>query len=168
MTVVLVAIHVDDSANAKKATREEAMTAVAAMLDRDAALETLGEGHDRTEISWWVAEDDRSDGSDCDSAVFVEPGNQAIASLLLHAARLTPANNVVAREMAVESWKPDERHFVIAAIDPPTEDDDTSIVEIVDDVAKVVWAGIEHAPYDDGRVVVTATTALRVIDGEAT
>lgn len=27
--------------------------------------------------SWWIAEDDREDGSDCDSAVFVPKGTQA-------------------------------------------------------------------------------------------
>lgn len=33
--------------------------------------------------SWWVAEDLRFDRSDCDSAVFVKPGNQAAANALL-------------------------------------------------------------------------------------
>jgi threonine aldolase len=33
---------------------------------------------------WWLAEDDRTDGSDCDSAVFVNPGGQAQASRVLH------------------------------------------------------------------------------------
>lgn len=45
--------------------------------------------------SWWIAEDDRTDGSDCDSAVFVSPGNQALASTLLQAVGLTPHHNVV-------------------------------------------------------------------------
>ena len=32
---------------------------------------------------WWVAEDDRLDNSDNDSAVFVTPGKQRIASFIL-------------------------------------------------------------------------------------
>jgi hypothetical protein len=34
--------------------------------------------------SWWIAEDDRIDRSDCDSAVFVNPGGQAQASRILY------------------------------------------------------------------------------------
>jgi hypothetical protein len=45
---------------------------------------------------WWIAEDDRQDGSDNDSAVFVSPGTQEVASTLLHAAGLTPDCNLVA------------------------------------------------------------------------
>jgi hypothetical protein len=33
--------------------------------------------------SWWIAEDDRRDGSDCDSAVFVRPGRQRVARDIL-------------------------------------------------------------------------------------
>ena len=47
--------------------------------------------------SWWVAEDDRTDHSDCDSAVFVTPGTQDEASRLLNAAGLTPNWNVTNR-----------------------------------------------------------------------
>jgi hypothetical protein len=43
--------------------------------------------------SWWVAEDDRRDGSDCDSAVFVNPGEQKKAFAVLHALGITPAHN---------------------------------------------------------------------------
>lgn len=32
---------------------------------------------------WWIAEDDRHDGSDCDSAVFVKPGYQREAATTL-------------------------------------------------------------------------------------
>lgn len=39
--------------------------------------------------SWWVAEDDREDGSDCDSAVFVHPGQQDTAQKLLNEHGLT-------------------------------------------------------------------------------
>lgn len=38
---------------------------------------------------WWVAEDDREDGSDNDSAVYVHPGNQQAAYDLLRAHGLT-------------------------------------------------------------------------------
>ena len=47
---------------------------------------------------WWVAEDDRVDGSDNDSAVFVDPGKQHEASLLLANARMTADYNIVTRE----------------------------------------------------------------------
>ena len=38
--------------------------------------------------SWWVAEDDRRDGSDCDSATFCKPGKQAEATKALQSAGL--------------------------------------------------------------------------------
>ena len=44
--------------------------------------------------SWWIAEDDRTDGSDCDSAVFVDAGKQAEALRLLWSAGLTPICNM--------------------------------------------------------------------------
>lgn len=46
---------------------------------------------------WWIAEDDRSDGSDNDSAVFVTPGKQSEASQLLAENGLTPNHNIVER-----------------------------------------------------------------------
>ena len=46
---------------------------------------------------WWVADDERYDGSDNDSAVFVRPGAQAVASRLLRAHNLTDSCNLVAR-----------------------------------------------------------------------
>lgn len=33
--------------------------------------------------SWWHADDDRRDRSDCDSAVFVKPGHQVLAGYAL-------------------------------------------------------------------------------------
>lgn len=35
-----------------------------------------GPGGDGTIDCWWIAEDDREDGSDCDSAIFVPRGGQ--------------------------------------------------------------------------------------------
>lgn len=43
--------------------------------------------------SWWVAEDDRRDGSDNDSAVFVERGSQHRAHVELVKAGLTAEHN---------------------------------------------------------------------------
>lgn len=40
--------------------------------------------------SWWVAEDERYDRSDNDSAVFVTPGNQQEATNLLRREGLAP------------------------------------------------------------------------------
>lgn len=42
---------------------------------------------------WWVAEDLRNDGSDCDSAVFCNPGSQPEAHALLKAHGLTQGHN---------------------------------------------------------------------------
>lgn len=47
--------------------------------------------------AWWVAEDDRRDGSDNDSAVFVNPGSQERAARVLRAAWLTEECNLVER-----------------------------------------------------------------------
>jgi hypothetical protein len=43
--------------------------------------------------SWWIAEDIRVDGSDCDSAVFVNRGRQHEAFLALRAAGLSDYYN---------------------------------------------------------------------------
>jgi hypothetical protein len=43
--------------------------------------------------SWWIAEDDRHDGSDNDSAVFVHTGSQHEAWQILAAASLTGLHN---------------------------------------------------------------------------
>lgn len=48
--------------------------------------------------SWWIAEDDRIEGSDNDSAVFVDPGSQAKASRALRHMGYTAICNVVDRE----------------------------------------------------------------------
>ena len=44
---------------------------------------------------WWIADDNRTDGSDCDSAVFVTPGMQAAASRLLFEEGMTDSWNIV-------------------------------------------------------------------------
>lgn len=68
-------------------TREEAELALHGEL-----LEHPVSATDSPIESWWVAEDDRRDGSDRDSAVFVAKGGQANASRLME------------REMASASW----------------------------------------------------------------
>lgn len=47
--------------------------------------------------AWWVAEDDRLDNSDNDSAVFVAPGKQYAASTMLHYVSLTNESNITPR-----------------------------------------------------------------------
>lgn len=47
----------------------------------------------RYNLSWWVAEDTRYDGSDCDPAVFVDAGKQHDAWALLHASGMTGRHN---------------------------------------------------------------------------
>jgi hypothetical protein len=46
-------------------------------------------------VAWWIAEDDRVDGSDNDSAVFCNPGEQHNAALILHEHGITPEWNIV-------------------------------------------------------------------------
>lgn len=50
-------------------------------------------------LSWWVAEDDRLDGSDNDSAVFVHPGSQHVASRVLAGLDFTYPHNIVNPEV---------------------------------------------------------------------
>jgi hypothetical protein len=77
--VVLMAISV------KAATRKEALTEVAGMMPRH-----FGEARNGVTLEcWWQAEDDRIDGSDNDSAVFVHPGATERAFEALHLRGLT-------------------------------------------------------------------------------
>lgn len=75
--VILVAFHVDASATDAKFSRAQAMEHMYSAIAHD---EYSGPG----ELSYWIAEDDRIDGSDCDSAVFCNPGNQEQASRVLY------------------------------------------------------------------------------------
>lgn len=82
--IILVAIHMRHN------TREGAMELIATGLNSSPILsphaERGGLGHVE---AWWIAEDDRVDGSDCDSAVFVFPGMQHTAAELLLENELT-------------------------------------------------------------------------------
>lgn len=53
---------------------------------------------------WWVAEDDRQDGSDNDAAVFVIPGQQADARTLLVQAGLAQGSSEEPELDALEDW----------------------------------------------------------------
>lgn len=66
-------------------------------------LQLFLSSHDGPAESWWIAEDERYDGSDNDSAVFVTPGAQAAASRALASMRLTPTWNVVPRVDAADA-----------------------------------------------------------------
>jgi hypothetical protein len=92
--VILVAVTVEAE------TREEAHTVAQLGMPRPGARYPTGKGFATGLVtSWWVAEDDRQDGSDCDSAVFVTPGTQAQASRRLYMAGLTPRHNIVDRDV---------------------------------------------------------------------
>ena len=90
--VFLVAVAIEGDL-----TREEAEIALARTLPRpniDGAW--VGDARDpkKAEVEcWWIAEDDRRDGSDNDSAVFVTPGFQQAAYDLLHENGMTPDCN---------------------------------------------------------------------------
>lgn len=61
------------------------------------ALQSVLEKNGGPAESWWVAEDDRHDGSDNDSAIFVHPGSQWEAATILRKHGLTEQWNVIAR-----------------------------------------------------------------------
>lgn len=73
----------------KSGSRTEAMAEIYKVLPNVPEHEKL--------VCWWIAEDDRMDNSDEDSAVFVTPGNQESASFLLRIMKQTPKHNVVNR-----------------------------------------------------------------------
>lgn len=81
--------------------REQAQAALMARLSRATVRnDPVGIG------SWWIAEDDRADRSDNDSAVFVKPGAQAEAhQLLLEHFLAEPWN-----EPAADGWHPSPTH----------------------------------------------------------
>jgi hypothetical protein len=61
--------------------------------------------------AWWIAEDDRHDGSDLDSAVFVPPGRQAAAQGLLEerleaSPYVQEAQRLLDAELAAEGPRP--------------------------------------------------------------
>lgn len=85
--VILVAVHVT------AANREAAHRTVMDSLPRPGS-----EYADSLVEAWWIAEDDRQDGSDNDSAVFVNPGSQHRASVLLEHCDLTYVHNIVKPE----------------------------------------------------------------------
>jgi hypothetical protein len=86
--VFLVALHTDGTFN----SREDAELAVRLALPRPADFHSSGIAE------WWIAEDDRHDGSDNDSAVFVHPGVQEAAHRALRARQLTAECNDPARD----------------------------------------------------------------------
>ena len=57
--------------------REQAQRGLMPMLPRGPVMGQLWEEGGDCVDSWWIAEDDRLDGSDNDSAVFVPMGKQA-------------------------------------------------------------------------------------------
>lgn len=85
---ILVALTVEAE------SRTEAQLAVMAAMPDPNLIEARG--HKIT--SWWVAEDDRMDGSDNDSAVFCNKGSQSAAFHALYRNELTGANNNPVRE----------------------------------------------------------------------
>ena len=80
---------------------------------------------DRSPIEcWWIAEDNRDDGSDNDSAVFVKPGAQTLASKLLMLAGLTWNHNVFDADNRFEapSWDECLENLKAALLDAERED----------------------------------------------
>lgn len=86
--VFLVAVAIEGDM-----TREQAETSLHHALPRPNAHYPSPAGTLATVECWWVAEDDRRDGSDNDSAVFVTPGNQQVAYDVLHTCGMTPDCN---------------------------------------------------------------------------
>lgn len=85
--VILVAFHV------KAANRQHAHYALTnRLIDEELLGDSIQE--------WWVAEDDREDGSDNDSAVFCRLGNQEQAARALYLEGLAEKHNLVARPLS--------------------------------------------------------------------
>lgn len=85
--VFLVALQVQGE------TREQAETTLMQHLPT-----VTGDTVDKSIVCWWVAEDDRHDRSDNDSAVFVHTGAQTLAVELLRSVGLTGSWNTRVRE----------------------------------------------------------------------
>jgi hypothetical protein len=125
------------------ATRKEAHGRLLPMLPRpndDAGLDC-----------WWVAEDDRNDGSDNDSAVFVHPGTQVVASRLLNLAGLTGDCNLVERD---DDWDAlTEHEDRVPATETPER-----MAQMVDhlrglptsDLAEIAWSLVRVMADRDG------------------
>jgi hypothetical protein len=89
--VILIAIQ------ATGEDREDIMRNVMAVLPHSGDPRPgmgLGTDSDFGIECWWIAEDDRSDGSDCDSAIFVHKGLQRFASKILAAFDFTGKGNI--------------------------------------------------------------------------
>lgn len=80
-TVILVAIQVD--AEDETVAQALVMPHLRAMLTSSALIN-----------AWWIAEDNRIDGSDNDSAVFVNPGEKTAAARLLFRHGMTGYHNI--------------------------------------------------------------------------
>lgn len=88
--VILVAFAVEG----ENLSRDEAAEVLLSELPRPGTKRFHRVGGPRAEIeSWWQAEDDRIDGSDNDSAVFVRAGNQRKAHAVLVEHDLTSVHN---------------------------------------------------------------------------
>lgn len=85
--IILVAFHVTGDL-----TRAQAQEALLRALPRPSVIPSAA-GTVATLDSWWETEDDRIDGSDNDSAVFVHPGAQREAVEVLIEAGLTAGWN---------------------------------------------------------------------------
>ena len=84
--IVLVAFEVEG---------EDEETRAQVMRRLEADLQVVLKSRGGVAECWWVAEDDRQDGSDNDTAVFVHPGAAQAASLLLWQEGLTGEHNIV-------------------------------------------------------------------------
>lgn len=97
--LVAVQVSVPDYMNRLDAERE-----MRRMLPRPGDdLRTAG----RIEC-WWVAEDDRDDGSDNDSAIFVSPGAQQAAYEVLRKCGFTPDCNDPSKTQGDTFWEAPE------------------------------------------------------------
>ena len=85
--VILVAVTITAT------SREDAEAAVHIAIPRPGSNYPTPSGALAAIESWWVAEDDRNDRSDNDSAVFVTPGTQSAAHELLKRHGMTEAHN---------------------------------------------------------------------------
>lgn len=83
--IVAFVVHAD--------TRDQAQRMLMPMLPRGPVAGQLWEAGGEYIDSWWIAEDDRLDGSDCDSAVFVPMGTQSWRRAVVEGGGRIPCHN---------------------------------------------------------------------------
>jgi hypothetical protein len=179
--VILVAFHLDATGTDTTFTREGAMNHVAMNLQR--MNDVLRENLRGVDVSCWQAEDDRTDGSDNDSAVFVPMGAQTEVRAAIGEADWSDLEGASTDDVAAalvgaaEHLEPSTDTTFVYAVYHDGEGVDGGDVEDVLDNEGFEVIDSEVAPLNDGdehrvvKVTITipkANTVERGVDGTRT